>query len=88
MGGGAEHSYAGMKKLLVLWFAVMAVNLLLYAWFVWPTPWEYGYVQKESMLMGKDGKYPWVTFPARTNRLTGEKQIQHSDGEWDPDFVW
>ena len=77
-----------MKKLLVSWFAAIAVNLSLYAWFVWPTPWEYGYVQKESWFMGADGNHNWVTFPSRTNRVTGEKHVQLSDGRWIPDFIW
>ena len=85
-----------MKKRIGLWVAGTAMYLLLFAWFVSPTPWEYGdvqplqydYMQNGGWFRGADGECRWVAFPARTNRVTGEKQLQLSDGEWIPDVIW
>ena len=57
------------------------------AWQVWPTPWEYRMERRESMLQRADGSHPWHEIQVRRNRVTGEKQIKQTDGEWVPYYV-
>ncbi len=77
-----------MKRRWVI--AGLVIGALLFACFVWPTPWAYGVEYWDPMDRPLDSGEPVerVPVPVRTNRFTGEKQNQGgTEGEWGH-YVW
>jgi hypothetical protein len=52
-------------------------GLWIFAWYVWPTPYEYGVGWMETEHVD------CVQFEWRTNRLTGTTQHRHEGNRWD-----
>ena len=55
----------------------------IWPWNVWPTPWQVETVLRDSPFP----PHPMVPIKVRTNRFTGERQIESSGGKWVPYYV-